>query len=87
MNSKFLKHRSTIIFCFVIVILGIMCSLQYIKHNCVQESFVPAINRTQNKISRNIRVTKDALKDQVGSIFRNTKRFIKRTTNINQLLK
>ena len=53
----------------------------------VQESFIPAVTRTQNRISRNIRLSKDNATNSFNEFYRKAKRGLLNKTGISNYLK
>ena len=53
----------------------------------VQESFIPAVTRTQNRISRNIRLSKDNATNSFNEFYRKAKRGLLNKTGILNYLK
>ena len=63
---------------FVLGLLFIRCVF-FNKNPSLKESFIPAITRTQNKLSRNVRQTKETISEKYDELIRKTKRSFRQT--------
>ena len=77
MKKKIMTYLVNAVF-FVLGLLILKCALLN-NNDSLKESFIPAITRTQNKLSRNMRRTKETISEKYDELIRKTNRSFRQT--------
>ena len=75
-----------LLFIFVLICLFVVIK-NYTEDVSSRESFIPMINRAQNRASRNIRLTTETIREKFNNFLKKTKKTVVKASGIAPYLK